>query len=1024
MQAGRPGVRKANRIAARAEDEPELVHLDGSELVSLPLELQRNSLVQLTLTNSPLASCEGIQSCSQLWWLDVSRCELSTVAPIARLVALGQLNLRDNRLSMPAALELRRMSIGRLALEGNPLLPEGLRAALGMSTIESEALVARSFLVEMLPCVVCLDGAFISSSERTHCRAFFEDSDAGQQARVLMLQEATPAPPPSLAALNRLSRTSRRVEALTACMAGWDALHSAGTDVGERSQGDSRRLKWLATDFDDREALAARARRVAPRPPAPATTAAAAAAAAAAGAADIDADTKADSAATADASEAAGAGAPEAAGGSTAGGAAPALSLSQLVSRPWLSGTRRLNLMALLAVSLHQSLPGKLVLEALQRLCGSDVRAEHVTALSRLPPCMRASLLMLLAKRGHDGVSSGPLWRYISYACIFGTRSAAEPPPAPGERQPAPMVDFSTGESECSALAHRLLSEMPSWGVYAPPDEPSVETTPRLASLPEAPLSPVPRVPTRGAESAIAAAAAAEYLSCSGATIHSPVRVRSPDRPFSAGRPHSAGLSQSRTTESLLPPGRRVPSAARERPSSRERLLGSRPHTASDCSWDTTATPDALAGRAPPESGMAGVMADNLSWGASFMIASAAAQRGGMPGRTGAAARRQPAAPRPQGWAPLAAPAYLLKRHDQTFLHVEHPEPPAPERHPRRPKSGGSGGRPGEPLAAGPPEEGAAQLPSGATTPGGSAPHLGLEALRSASGPRGGDWQGDELGGQSRTSSRPSVADSKLMMAAPRVTGAGFMSAQEYKSIHEQQRTWFAVPGQQGFLLQPTGAAVRPGASRSKLRASVEDSKRRVDAVGAAVRRETQHNLRKHTLIRDPSWVRAPANPQPSHDLSRSGSGVSDRVRGGTLDRSMSEPLLRQSHAIAAAKARAATAVAAAAASAAAARSSTTQPRQQRTVRAGRQPQRRLPTQPGALTAPPKPHAASAAAGGAPSALPEHVRPTDVRGWTPPADHTGPVATREESGRRAGRCLKDLEGERSVYEGDFAPGAA
>ena len=84
----------------------------------------------------------------------------------------------------------------------------------------------------------------------------------------------------------------------------------------------------------------------------------------------------------------------------------PPLSLLQLAERSWLSGARQLGLMALLAYSLNKPVPGKLVYEALQRLLSPEVPAPHIAHVASLAPCMRSALVALLARRGHDGVST------------------------------------------------------------------------------------------------------------------------------------------------------------------------------------------------------------------------------------------------------------------------------------------------------------------------------------------------------------------------------------------------------------------------------------------------------------------------------------------------------------------------------------------------------------------------------------------------------------------------------------------
>mgnify|MGYP002832777514 CR=1 FL=1 len=91
------------------------------------------SLLSLSLhENSHLSSIEGLQSCSRLWTVDLRGCALTSIQPILHLGALSELHLGGNRISLAAALKLRCMAIGRLGLQGNPLLdPTRLGASAG-----------------------------------------------------------------------------------------------------------------------------------------------------------------------------------------------------------------------------------------------------------------------------------------------------------------------------------------------------------------------------------------------------------------------------------------------------------------------------------------------------------------------------------------------------------------------------------------------------------------------------------------------------------------------------------------------------------------------------------------------------------------------------------------------------------------------------------------------------------------------------------------------------------------------------
>ena len=96
-------------------------------------------------------------------------------------------DLDDNNLALGPTLQLRTMAIGQLSLRGNPLLTEPLRVALGVKPGVPDARALRSFLVDQLPCVIAIDGSFVTSVERHDCRAFFSTSTAGLKTWGLLL---------------------------------------------------------------------------------------------------------------------------------------------------------------------------------------------------------------------------------------------------------------------------------------------------------------------------------------------------------------------------------------------------------------------------------------------------------------------------------------------------------------------------------------------------------------------------------------------------------------------------------------------------------------------------------------------------------------------------------------------------------------------------------------------------------------------------------------------------------------------
>ena len=297
--------------------------------------------------------------------------------------------------------------------------------------------------------------------------------------------------------------------------------------------------------------------------------------------------------------------------GGGGGGGAP-LELTTIAQLQWLTGFRRQGLMGLLAFSLHHLVPGPLVLEALTRR--PEIRADAIAQLVALPPCIRTALLVLLGRRGHDGVSSHAMWRYMAYAPLASAG-------------PGTAAAFEAGRQQCAAAVIKLLRELPAYGTYAP-----------SFAADGGGDEPAPQARATG-----------------GKTALSPLGS-------------SAGAS-----------------TAASRPSSAAVAGGFGLGGAAEAGGGATPSQPSVAA---PSSVLAGAMnhaqlyADNLSWGASFLLASSAtAARAAAPRRAGGGAASESVL----GWSPLLAPSYLLKQ-DQAFLHVQFARPPdsPPPSHRRR----------------------------------------------------------------------------------------------------------------------------------------------------------------------------------------------------------------------------------------------------------------------------------------------------------------------------------------------------
>ena len=400
------------RSALLVDEHTEVTDLSNRGLIDCNSLSRCVRLSSVSLHNNSLESISGLQRCARLWSLDLRECGLTSVQPLIYLGAMSELHLGQNRLSLAAVLKLHSMVIGRLGLQGNPLLPDATRASLNVTAGIDDSRLLRSFLADELPCVVAIDDSFVTSAERHHCRMYFDAHPQGQAMRneLLPIDAATDVditrPPVTCADLRARGRGFERAETLVHMFSDAELLHNADGDV--RAQADTRRLRWLSADHDISQHVTFVA----------ASKAAAAAANAPTGATiqtEIQPETGDE-------------------GGHQLSPQRrpsltleilppklppPPLSLAALVGRKWLSAARRLELMALLAYSLHHAVAGALVHEALYAILAPEVKAAHIAALARLPACLRAALLLLLARRGHDGVSSQPLWRFLSWAAIF-----------------------------------------------------------------------------------------------------------------------------------------------------------------------------------------------------------------------------------------------------------------------------------------------------------------------------------------------------------------------------------------------------------------------------------------------------------------------------------------------------------------------------------------------------------------------------------------------------------------------------
>ena len=905
------------RSALFIDKSLESVELSSRGLSDLSVLSGCTSLVSVTLCrNVHLRSCDGLDRCRSLWSVDMRGCALTSVDALLGLGALSELQLGGNRLELASALHLRSMALGRLGLQANPLLPADIRTKLGVHDDRSDSRLLRSFLVDMLPCVIALDDTFITSSERHECREYFGSTASGISMRELLLPAGEPEGTPiTCAQLRATGRAFERSTALVSLLADWSLLTNA--DVHARSMADGRRLRWLAADFD---ASLAHSHRLA----------------------------------QADAAK--------------ADGGAP-LSLATAATRPGLAGQRRLGLMALLALSLHRPLAGPLVQEALEYLLAPETPSAHIVLLARLPPCLRAALLLLLAKRGHDGVSSQSFWHFVSVGATFLGSESLPNPPVPGERASAAKVAFEQGLAECSTFVHRLMADLPSYSKFdaelgggaspvgTPATAPGFGVTSARASKGAASnaSSSSPSRPFEGrpamfvAKSALGASlpvidatslfggeeeAAQLHLAADGAVAaqlalagaragtpstyasdwrvdpqrrrgHRPVQAEgsagvaeeagaaggsgcgSPPGPTAHAYPpyepprgphdhqewttsvyqpsyprHPTGHHGTRRRKAApansgggyggvqrvglsdlldYPPSMpRMPPPSEPAPAEDEPDLRQSAPQVEDARLadQQRAIAAAQGGRAGEGSGGAdaGLYADNLSWAASFMIAARGAPGRRVGGDDGAALYAPPHSDgaslnggNPSLWSSLQAPSYLLKRRDQTFLHVVHTEAPM---HVDRPPTYQLGEQPAAPAAASAPF--APSEPSEANDAPAPAPP---PAETEGGGGEGGGGDGGGGGGGDGAGER-SGPRTQLVVSAPVVGLAGHMAGKQAATMH-LETTWYAIPAKSAFVLQPQ----RPNEyvpPRSRLRDSVARMRESVDALGADMRSEAR----------------------------------------------------------------------------------------------------------------------------------------------------------------------------------------
>ena len=287
--------------------------LSKSDLIDASSLVEFERVVSLSLQGNPLlGSCEGIPVCRHLWWLDLRDCNLGSVEPLLQLGALGVLKLSGNQLGLPAALQLRQMFLGQLEVRNNPLLPVHIRSELRARDEASDSMVLRSLLVDSLPLMLCLDGSFITCAERAHCRRHFRYDEAGAAGRSILLEaigDISLDQDLGVDVADVQQSQAPQAESLIELLSDVSALQLVQSVIDDATQqkyeqADLARLRWLAADHDSTVAL-----KTSP------------------------------------------------AQGTPGKGKLPPVSLTEFCGKNWLAGARQLGMMALLAFSLHKSIP-------------------------------------------------------------------------------------------------------------------------------------------------------------------------------------------------------------------------------------------------------------------------------------------------------------------------------------------------------------------------------------------------------------------------------------------------------------------------------------------------------------------------------------------------------------------------------------------------------------------------------------------------------------------------------------------
>jgi hypothetical protein len=298
----------------------------------------------------------------------------------------------------------------------------------------------------------------------------------------------------------------------------------------------------------------------------------------------------------------------------------PTLSLCGLASSPWLNGSRRLSLMVLLAYSLVLPVEASAAPAALARILRPEAE-RCVPTLLGLPPYLRAALLHLLVQRGHDGTSSPDLWHFLSQ----GVGTAAD-------------VLSSRGGDKCVARARALLAG----------DDSAAGTRTSLPSVRsiDAPLAALDSTGFEAGGSqprgSIRPAASRGSEAAPPGLLDSPV--------------HGSAYLQVVRSRAVL------------KPVARGDDPDSAPATAA--ATHPCSTSHSYGQSSPTRPQPAQLYSDNISWEPQFVLSSSVAIRSPAK-RAGGGGSAEAVL----GWSSLQAPAYLVRKPDDSFLHVQHSEP-------------------------------------------------------------------------------------------------------------------------------------------------------------------------------------------------------------------------------------------------------------------------------------------------------------------------------------------------------------